>query len=114
MRIQTILFSLVLSLFSVVAMAGAGHDHGNAHDPVSQNRAEEIAVKSVSRLVESGKLDKSWKATGVMRAEKKDFGGNMEWVITFENEKIEDPEKQTLYVFLTLGGEYLAANYTGN
>lgn len=114
MRIQAIVLSLVLSLFSVVAMAGSGHDHGHAHDPVSQNRAEEIAVKSVSRLVDGGKLDKSWKATGVMKAEKKDFGGNMEWVITFKNEKIEDPEKQTLYIFLTLGGEYLAANYTGN
>jgi len=29
------------------------------------------------------------------------------------NKKITDTEKQKLYVFLTIGGEYIAANYTG-
>lgn len=115
MRIRAIIFSLVLGLFSAAAMAGAGHDHGHSHDPVSQSQAEEVATKSVSSLVDRGKLDKSWKATSVAKAKKKkNFGGSMEWVVSFKNENIKDPAKQTLYVFLTLGGEYLAANYTGN
>jgi hypothetical protein len=113
MRIQTIIFSLALSLFSAVAFAGAGHDHGHSHDPVTQSKAEAIAAKSVSRLVEKGKIDTSWKAVTVAKSEKKKFGGETEWVVSFKNDKVSDPSKQTLYIFLTLGGEYLAANYTG-
>ena len=113
MRTQTIFFALALSLFSLVAVAGSGHDHGHSHDPVSQLQAEDVAMKSVAKLVEKGKIDKSWKSIGVTKSMKKDFSGHMEWVISFKNEKISDPAKQTLFVFLTEGGEYLAANYTG-
>jgi len=113
MRIQAIIFSLALSLFPLATLAGAGHDHGHSHDPVSQGQAELAAIKSVARLVEKGKIDKSWKSVGVMKSEKKKFGKNMEWVVSFKNENISDSSKQTLYIFLTLTGEYLAANFTG-
>lgn len=113
MRIQAIFFTLVLSFISLAAVAGANHDHGHSHDPVSQIQVEGAAIKSVAGLVDKGKIDKSWKSISVMKSEKKDFGGHMEWVVTFNNEKVSDPAKQVLYVFLTMGGEYLAANYTG-
>jgi len=114
MRIQAIIISLTLSLFSLVAMAGAGHDHGHSHDPVTQIQAEEVATNSVSTLVDKGKIDKSWKSIKATKSEKKSFGGNMEWVVVFNNKNVSEPAKQTLYIFLTLGGEYLAANHTGN
>jgi len=114
MRIQALIFGLVVSLFSWGAWAGPGHDHGHSHDPVSQSQAETIATESVSRLVERGKLDASWKGVKVAKAEQKKFGDQMEWVVSFQNSNASDPSKQTLYVFLTLGGEYLAANFTGN
>jgi hypothetical protein len=113
MRIQTIIFSLVLSFFSLTAMAGTGHDHGHSHDPVTQSRAEEIATKNVARLADNDKIDSSWKSSKATKSEKKDFSGHMEWVVVFKNENISDPAKQTLYIFLGLGGEYIAANYTG-
>ena len=113
MRIQAILFTLALSFFSLVAVAGSGHDHGNSHDAVTQIQAQAAAIKNVAVLVDKGKIDKSWKSVGVMKSEQKDFGGHMEWVISFKNENISDSSKQTLFVFLSLGGEYLAANYTG-
>ena len=113
MRIQSIILSLMLSLFSLVAMAGAGHDHGHSHDPVSQSQAEEIAINSVSALADKGKIDGSWKSIKSTKSEKKDFSGHMEWVVMFNNKNTTDPAKQTLYIFLTLGGEYLAANHTG-
>ena len=56
MRFQTIFLSLVLSLFS---LAGAGHDHSHSHGPVSQDQAEAIALKSVSKLADKGKIDKT-------------------------------------------------------
>ena len=113
MRIQTIIFTLVLSIFSLAAVAGAGHDHGHSHEPASQSQVEVTAINSVANLADKGKIDKSWKSIGVTKSEKKKFSGNMEWVVSFKNESISDPAKKTLYIFLTLGGEYIAANHTG-
>lgn len=114
MRFQTIIFSILFSFLPVIVWAGAGHDHGHSHDPVSQEKAEEIATKQMVQLVEKGKIDNSWKSVKVLLSEKKKFGKNVEWVVIFKNEKISDTSKQKLYIFLTLGGDYLAANFTGN
>lgn len=113
MRIQAIFFNLVLSIFPLVAVAGSGHDHGHSHKAVTQIQAEAVAIKTVTALVDKGKIDNSWKSISIMKSEKKDFGGHLEWVISFMNKNISDPSKQTLFVFLTSGGEYIAANYTG-
>ena len=119
MRMQAVIFSFMLTLSPVVALAGSDHDHGHddghghSHDPVTQSQAEQVATKSVAMLVDKGKIDSSWKAANVAKSEKKKFGSNMEWVVSFNNKKINDASKQTLYVFLSLTGEYIAANYTG-
>ncbi|NOZ55022.1 MAG: hypothetical protein GXP08_18100 [Gammaproteobacteria bacterium] len=113
MQIQTIIFALILSFFSLTAIAGTDHDHSHSHTPVSQSQAEATAIKNVIRLADNGKIDKSWKSIKVMKTEQKTFNEHLEWVVVFENKTLNDPAKQTLYVFLTLGGEYLAANYTG-
>ncbi len=104
-------------LCAAPVFAGAGHDHGpdgsHSHGPISSEAALKKADKQVKSLVERGKLDKSWanaKATG---AAQKDFGKGAEWVVTVKNDQVADPAKQTLYVFFTVNGNYLAANYTG-
>jgi len=111
MRVSLIFFSLVLSVISLVAIAGS--DHGHSHEPVSQAHAEKTALHSIERLVNKGKLDKSWKSIKTQKIEKKVFGKNTEWVFIFNNKKISNVAKQTLTVFVTLEGEYIAANYTG-
>ena len=121
MRIQSLIISAVLALSPAVLFAGKDHDHGHddghghshSHDPVSQSQAEKTALKSVGQLVKKGKIDNSWSSVTVAKSEKKKFGKNMEWVVSFNNKKISDTSKQTLYVFLSLTGEYIAANYTG-
>ncbi len=113
MRFHTILLSLALSLFSLTASAGAGHDHGPATPPVSQSQAEAVAIEAIAALIDNGKIDSSWKSVEVVNAEQKVYDGNTEWVISFKNETVSDTAKQTLYIFLTQGGEYIAANYTG-
>jgi len=112
--IKTIL-SLLL-LLSTAAFAGSGHDHGHGHShaPVTKVEAEQIARESVTKMVERNTIDSSWKSVSVHMSEQKEFSGQKEWVIMFKNGKIGEPEKQTLYVFLSLEGQYLAANYTGN
>ena len=107
-----IVFSLFL-IFISHAYAGSGHDHGHSHAKVSKEAAEKFAKDSVSQLVQKESIDKSWSSVSVQSAEQKEFGEHKEWVIVFNNEGAKNPKERTLYIFLTLEGEYVAANYTG-
>ncbi len=113
MRLSTLLLGTILSLFTFTAMAGGGHDHGHSHAPVNQETAETNATEIVAVLVKKEKLDESWASVTASSVEEKTFNGNPEWVVLFVNDKITDPAKQKLYIFLTSGGDYIAANYTG-
>lgn len=113
MNIQSIIVIFVLSLFSGAVTAGANHDHGHSHEPVTQQQAEQNASRVLSTLVSRGVIEDSWGAIRVASSEQKVFGGQTEWVVSYRNESVSDPSKRTLYIFLTLAGEYLAANYTG-
>lgn len=109
--------ALVLSslLFGAPVMAGSGHDHGHSHSstPVSQDKVGVKAAEIVAALVNRNKLDKNWESIKASSIEKITVQGNPEWVVVFEDKNITDVEKQKLYVFLTLGGDYIAANFTG-
>jgi hypothetical protein len=114
MRIYTLAITTALYLFSFSAVAGSGHDHSQGHAAITQAQAESIAIKNVAKLADKGKLDKGWTSVKPSKVEKKSFSGTPEWVIVFNNNDIADPEKRTLYIFLSIGGDYLAANHTGN
>ena len=96
------------------AEAEHGHDHAaHSHEPVSQDKAIESATDAVSQLVAKGKLETSWQGIKTAGAEKKQFDKNVEWVVTFNNPAASDKAKQNLYVFLTLTGGYITANFSG-
>lgn len=99
------------------AFAGAGHDHnpdgGHSHGPITSDAAVKRAEKQVKTLVSRGKLDKSWEKAKSTGATQKDFGKGPEWIVTLKNDTVTDAAKQTLYVFYTLNGSYLASNFTG-
>jgi len=113
MKVKAILLSLTLGLFSMTAVAGGGHDHGHSHEPVDQATANSNATKIIASFIKKNTLDKSWTGTTVASSEKKMFNGQQEWVVSFVNEKVADAKKRKLYVFLSLSGDYIAANYTG-
>jgi len=115
MQLKTLLFTFTLSLFSVTAIAGGGHDHSHehSHSAVDQTTANSKATKIVANFIKKKTLDKSWAGVAVNSSEKKMFNGKQEWVVSFFNKKIADAKKRKLYVFLTLSGDYIAANYTG-
>lgn len=114
MRLYILMVSLMFCFSPTAVFAGAGHDHGShSHDPVSKSQVEEAAMKRVEDLVSKRKIEDSWKGIKAASAEKKKFGDKEEWVVTFKNDKVSDPGKQTLYVFLSLTGDYIAANFTG-
>ncbi len=113
MQLKSLAIGIIFSVFSLGAMAGSGQDHGHSHMPVNQATAKSKATKVIGALVKRNKLDKSWASVTTTSVKKKTFKGNPEWVAVFVNKKISDDAKQKLYVFLTLGGDYIAINYTG-
>ncbi len=111
---RMIICLVVLLSFSVTgAYAGAGHSHGPKTE-IGKIQALLKATSIVAEIVQKGKLDASWADIKPTLAQKKTFKNGPEWVITFDNPKEEDKEKQTLYVFLSLYGKYLGANHTGS
>ncbi len=115
MKFKALLLGFTLTLFSMMAVAGGGHNHGHgySHSPVNQKAANAIATKIIASFIKQKTLDKSWASTTVSTSEKKTFNSKQEWVVSFINEKVTDAKKRKLYVFLTLSGDYIAANYTG-
>ena len=117
MKLTILLFGFILSLSAFPAMAGSGHDHGHGHShssaPVSEEQAQKNAIEIVAAFADEEKLEKSWMSVEASSIEKISVQGKPEWKVIFMNKDIADTDKQTLYVFLTLGGEYIAANFTG-
>ncbi len=103
-----------LALFSTPAFAGAGHDHGHSHGPVKSDVVAQKAKNKIATLVKAKKLSASWAQLEPTTINQKTYSKRPEWVITFNNPKIEDTKKQTLFIFYSLDGHYIAANYTGS
>ena len=108
--ITTLLFLSLLTL--TPAIAGTGHSHGK-ETAISSEQATSLASQKIEQLIDSKKIDPSWQAVKVTSIEQKTYSHDPEWVVKFTNNKISDASKQTLYMFFSLGGHYLAANYTG-
>jgi len=117
MRLSPLLLGFILSLFTLPSLAGSDHDHdhGHSHSHTQIDQATAIihATKIVAALANRDKLDKSWESIKASSAEKQVYEGAQEWQVVFVNDNIKDPARQKLYIFLTLGGDYIAANFTG-
>ena len=101
-------------LFVTPAMAGSGHDHGHSHDTISSDTAMNKASSKVKQMADAGKIDASWATITAASVEQVTYTQGPEWVIVFKNDQVSDTSKQTLYLFFSLNGHYIAANYTGN
>lgn len=113
------IISLLIAVMGFITPvhAGTGHSHdkdgGHSHGPISASTAKARATKTMLNLAKRGVIDKSWTSIKPAKAENKTFSKGPEWVVSFNNDKIKDKAKQTLYIFYTLNGSYIAANYTG-
>jgi len=121
-KITTISLLLTILAFATPTHAGSGHahdkegghsNHGHAHEPISAAKAKTKATRTMQSLAKRGVIDKSWTSTKPEKAEKKNFAKGEEWVVSFKNDQVKDKSKQTLYIFFSLEGHYIAANYTG-
>lgn len=107
----TLLLSFLF--FATPVMAGSGHDHGPSRTLISSEEAISKATKKVQKLAEAGKIDSTWSKINATGAKQKVYSNGPEWVVTFKNDELSDSSKQTLYLFFSLDGNYIAANYTG-
>lgn len=118
MKNTLVIFIILLSslLFITPTIAGEGHSHdgGHSHGPVAGDKAAEMAAVRLNKLANAGKIPASWKGIKASSTVKKQYAKGPEWVITFNNSKVQDVKKQKLYMFFTLDGIYIAANYSGN
>jgi hypothetical protein len=104
---------LVLATLGATAVAPV-QAHPGPGEAVPREEAVRRADSQISRLVESGKLEKSWVLGAKLQsADLRAMGGGKEWVLTFSNASATEADKKLLYVFLSETGEYLAANFTG-
>ena len=110
MRKIIICLLTLLALTSATAYAGAGHDHGSS-DEITKDDALIHATEVIQGFVDKGKIDASWAEVAPATGEKKKGSYGTEWVVSFHNPKIENAAKQTIYVYLTLSGEYKIANF---
>jgi len=117
MKLKTLLLGFTFGLLPMTLMAGSGHDHdhghSHSHTPVNQATAKTNATEIIAALIKKNKLDNSWSSITASSIEKITVKGNPEWRAIYINEKMTDTKKQKLYIFLTLGGDYIAANFTG-
>ena len=118
MKNFTIITLLIAAMgFVSPVYAGAGHSHdkdgGHSHGPISAETAKARATKTMQSLAKRGVIDQSWSSVKAAKAEKKSYSKGPEWVVSFNNDKVNDKTKQTLYIFYSLNGHYIAANYTG-
>ncbi|MFQ5585323.1 MAG: DUF6488 family protein [Thermodesulfobacteriota bacterium] len=117
MRILKIMLFIIISSFAFNAVcpvkSSAHSDAEHLSDAIEEYEAVAAALKYVKQLVEKGKIEKSWEAIEHGTGKIKKFGRKYEWVVTLKNSQVKDPTKRTLYFFLTLKGEYIAANFTG-
>lgn len=109
--LTTVLATLTL-LFCATLTA---HSHGGGHGPVipvSEGEAVEIATSIVGEIVQAGSIDTSWGKIKSSKIIKKKFSEQEEWVVSFNNPQAAEGKK-ILYVFLSIDGQYLGANYSG-
>lgn len=113
-HIASIAFLVATLAFAPSAIADTGgscHFHGNA--PIKEAVLVGCASEYKDGLASKGKIDPSWTGVKLDKAETVAGKKTKEWKFTFKNPTEKDASKQTLYLFYTLSGNFIAANFTG-
>ena len=119
--IKLIVLALALSFTTLSATNGHNHyhygdeySHGGDAKKLNKSAIQEIAKQEIKRLILEKKIHKSWKYMPVSKIGKSHYADSDDWVVGFNNLKIKNKKKQTLYIFVSIHGDIRGANYTGN
>ncbi len=109
-----VVLSLSSALWSTAAFANPGgscHFHGNK--PAAEATVSACAVQRKEALLKSGKLDAAWRPVKPEKIAMVEGKKGQEWQVVFNDPSAKDKSKNTLYMFFTLPGNFIAANFTG-
>ena len=109
--IATLLATLSFAPAAFASGGGNCHFHGNA--PAKESVVVGCAREQINKLVADAKIEMSWKTATLDKAETVEGKNMKEWKLTFKNPAALEANKKTLYVFFTLTGNFIAANFTG-
>ncbi len=117
-QVRSLCAAAVLAVSAVSAtpaLAGGGgkcHFHGSK--PAEEATVIGCAEMHKSRLVKKGTIDASWetiKHESIQQVDAKD--GKKEWKVMFKDPAAKDKAKETLYMFFSLSGNFVASNFSG-
>ncbi len=111
--IMTIIAASSLSLSSGVSADPAGSCHFHGSKPAEPDTVSRCAWERKEILIEKAKIDSSWDSIQQDRLEQVEGKKGKEWLVTFRNPNARDKAQETLYMFFTLTGNFIAANFTG-
>ncbi len=90
---------------------GSCHFHGSK--PAAEATVLGCAHKRKEALIKAGKLDATWAAVKQEKIELVEGKKGKEWKVVFKDPAAKDKSKETLYIFFTVTGNFIAANHTG-
>ncbi len=106
--------ALCAALAAPTALADAGSNcHFHGKKPAAEATVNTCANQRKEQLIKGGKLDAAWQAVKIDKIESVDGKKGKEWKVTFKDAAAKDKSKETLYMFFTLPGNFIAANFTG-
>ena len=113
-KLFTALLTTIALAVPLPAFASDAEDcHFHGSKAASQETVSGCAIKRQQALITGGKLDKSWQAIKPAAFEQVDGQRGKEWKVTFKDPAAADKAKETLYMFFTAQGNFIAANFTG-
>lgn len=111
--ISTIAFVAAFGATPAIFAGGGGDCHFHGAKPATEATVLGCASQRKESLVGSGKIDKSWQAIKQDKVELVDGKKGKEWKVTFKDAAAKDRSRETLYMFFTQPGNFIAANFTG-
>ena len=113
-KITLATLTLCTALWAPAAWADPGNScHFHGKKPATQATVSGCALQRKDSLVKIGKLDAAWSAVQPASIQAIDSKKGKEWKVTFKDAAAKDTSKETLYMFFTLPGNFIAANFTG-
>ena len=105
-----------VTTFSMTPAAFAGEDsscHFHGSKPAAETTVIGCANQRRDALVKGGKLTASWQTIKHDQIALVDGQKGKEWKVSFKDAAAQDKTKETLYMFFTASGNFIAANHSG-
>ena len=100
---------------SPILASGDGECHFHGSKPATESTVLSCAEMHKSRLIKKGTIEATWATTKHDSLQQVDVkAGKKEWKVAFKDAAAKDKAKETLYMFFSIPGNFLASNFTGN